>query len=60
MTKGQRFEKIMPEYLKHDIDEYMKYQDDPACTVIACLMRFMARLIQHIGIMKFQKSKQTI
>lgn len=38
MTKEERFEKFMPKYLKHDIDEYMKHKDDPTCTVIDCLL----------------------
>lgn len=38
MTKEERFEKYMPKYLKHDIEEYMKYKDDPKCTVKDCLL----------------------
>lgn len=38
MTKEERFEKFMPKYLKQDIEEYMKYKDDPKCTVKDCLL----------------------
>lgn len=38
MTKEERFEKYMPKYLKHDIEEYMKYKDDPKCMVKDCLL----------------------
>ena len=38
MTKEERFEKYMPQYLKHDIEEYIKNKDNPKCTVIDCLL----------------------
>ena len=38
MTKEERFEKYMPQYLKHDIDEFIKNKDDSKCTVIDCLL----------------------
>ena len=28
----------MPEYLKHDIDEFIKNKDNSKCTVIDCLL----------------------
>ena len=30
-------EKCLPEYLLHDIKEYLKYKDDENCTFIDCL-----------------------
>lgn len=30
--------KGVPKYLKHDIEEYLKYKDDPKCTVKDCLI----------------------
>ncbi len=32
------YETCIPKYLKHDIDEYLKYKDDKTCTVIDCLI----------------------
>ena len=40
MDKEELFElkeKCLPEYLKHDIEEYLKYKDDKTCSFIDCL-----------------------
>lgn len=35
--KLKMYERCIPKYLKHDIEEYLKYKDDPKCTYIDCL-----------------------
>lgn len=40
MDKEELFElkeKCLPEYLKHDIEEYLKYKEDKTCSFIDCL-----------------------
>lgn len=32
------WENCIPKYLKHDIDEYLKYKDDKTCLYIDCLL----------------------
>lgn len=32
------YEKCIPKYLKHDIEEYLKYKDDKDCKHIDCLI----------------------
>lgn len=32
------WENCIPKYLKHDIDEYLKYKDDKTCLHIDCLL----------------------
>ncbi len=37
MDKEELFElkeKCLPEYLKHDIEEYLKYKDDKTCSFV--------------------------
>lgn len=36
--KYEMYERCIPKYLKHDIEEYLKYKDDPKCTVKDCLI----------------------
>ncbi|HIT23087.1 MAG TPA: hypothetical protein IAD45_01550 [Candidatus Faecimonas intestinavium] len=36
--KAKIYETCIPDYLKHDIDEYLKYKDDKDCTIIDCLL----------------------
>lgn len=32
------YESCIPEYLKHDIEEFLKYKDDDKCLFIDCLI----------------------
>ena len=36
--KYAMYERCIPTYLKHDIDEYLKYKDDKTCSYIDCLL----------------------
>ena len=36
--KYSMYRKCIPSYLKHDIDEYLKYKDDKTCHYIDCLL----------------------
>lgn len=37
-NKLEMYERCIPEYLKHDIEEYLKHKDDKKCTYIDCLI----------------------
>lgn len=37
-NKYEIYRKCIPEYLKNDIEEYLKYKDDKTCTFIDCLI----------------------
>lgn len=32
------YERCVPSYLKHDIEEYLKYENDESCSFIDCLL----------------------
>lgn len=36
--KYSMYRRCIPEYLKHDIDEYLKYKNDKTCKHIDCLL----------------------